>query len=153
MAAWLDDDVWPPGCTLFLPFQDHENIGAAIRSAAAFQVARVVLLREAAHPFLPKSARAAGPSLFQVPLLTGPSIGELSARRVPLLALTPEAEPVDTYRWPDTFGLIAGLEGPGLPASLSGARVLSIPIAPDVESLNAATATSIALYAWRRSMR
>jgi 16S rRNA (guanine527-N7)-methyltransferase len=153
MAAWLDDDVWPPGCTLFLPFQDPENIGAAIRSAAAFQVARVVLLREAAHPFLPKSARAAGPSLFQVPLLTGPSIGELSARRVPLLALTPEAEPVDTYRWPDTFGLIAGLEGPGLPASLSGARVLSIPIAPVVESLNAATATSIALYAWRRSMR
>jgi 16S rRNA (guanine527-N7)-methyltransferase len=152
IAAWSDDDAWPEGCTLFLPFQDPENIGAAIRSAAAFQVARVVLLREAAHPFLPKSARAAGPSLFKVPLLTGPSIGELSARRVPLLALTPGAEPVDMYRWPDTFGLIAGLEGPGLPSSLSGARMLSIPIAPDVESLNAATATSIALYAWRRSM-
>ncbi|HEX8203854.1 MAG TPA: 16S rRNA (guanine(527)-N(7))-methyltransferase RsmG, partial [Isosphaeraceae bacterium] len=74
LPAWSDAAPWPAGCTLFVPFQDPENVGAVIRSAAAFGVARVVLLREAAHPFLPKAARAAGTALFQVPLLQGPSI-------------------------------------------------------------------------------
>ena len=62
IAVWNDADAWPLGCTLFVPFQDPENIGAVIRSAAAFGVARVVLLREAAHPFHHRSARAAGPA-------------------------------------------------------------------------------------------
>ena len=34
---------------------------------------RVVLLREAAHPFLPRASRAAGPALFQVKLESGPA--------------------------------------------------------------------------------
>ena len=75
MSAWSDDEPWPDGCTLFVPFQDPENVGAVIRSAAAFGVARVVLLREAAHPFHPRSSRAAGPALFQVPLQVGPAAG------------------------------------------------------------------------------
>ena len=71
-TPWSDDAAWPAGCTLFVPFQDPENVGSVIRSAAAFGVAQVVLLREAAHPFHPRSSRAAGPALFQVPILTGP---------------------------------------------------------------------------------
>ena len=74
LPSWSDDDPWPTGCTLFVPFQDPENVGAVIRSAAAFGAARVVLLREAAHPFHPRSTRAAGTAVFQVPLHHGPSI-------------------------------------------------------------------------------
>ena len=151
MAEWSETDPWPEGCTLFVPLQDPENVGAVIRSAAAFGAARVVLLREAAHPFHPKAARAAGPALFQTPLLWGPSVTELRVSAVPLLPLSGDGQDVSTVTFPERFGLVPGLEGPGLPEALRALPGLRIPIAPGVESLNAATATAIALYEWRRS--
>jgi 16S rRNA (guanine(527)-N(7))-methyltransferase RsmG len=146
MPAWSDDAPWPEGCTLFVPFQDPENVGAVLRSAAAFGVARAVLLREAAHPFHPKSARSAGPALFQVPLVQGPSIQELSSRDVPLIALATDGPEIGDEAFPDRFGLVPGVEGPGLPAHLREGPRRRIPIAAGVESLNAATATAVALY-------
>jgi tRNA G18 (ribose-2'-O)-methylase SpoU len=149
MPDWSDDDEWPPGCTLFVPFQDPENVGAVVRSAAAFGVARVVLLREAAHPFHPRGVRAAGPALFQVPLLRGPGVGELSSRHAPMIALATDGPDLAAEPFPERFGLVPGVEGPGLPPHLREGPRRRIPIAPGVESLNAATATAIALYAWR----
>ncbi len=143
-----DEDPWPLGCTLFVPFQDPENVGAVIRSAAAFGVARVVLSREAAHPFHPRASRAAGPALFQVPLLIGPAIGDLSARDTPLIALDTSGTPLDHLDFPTRFGLVVGVEGPGLPERFRAGPRARIPIQPAVESLNAATATAVALYAW-----
>ncbi|MDB5353174.1 MAG: rRNA ((527)-N(7))-methyltransferase GidB [Planctomycetota bacterium] len=150
LPEWQDASPWPPGCTLFVPFQDPENVGAAIRSAAAFGVSRIVLLREAAHPFHPKSARAAGPALFAVPMEQGPSIRELSSVTVPILALSADGTDLATHSFPAVFGLVAGMEGPGLPDHLRQGLALRIPIAAGVESLNAATATAIALYEWAR---
>ncbi|HEV3164535.1 MAG TPA: 16S rRNA (guanine(527)-N(7))-methyltransferase RsmG [Isosphaeraceae bacterium] len=152
-AEWSDSEAWPQGCTLFIPFQDPENVGAVIRSAVAFGVARVVLLREAAHPFHPKSARAAGPALFQVPLLQGPSIHELKAEHAPLIALATDGPELGAEPFPDIFGLVVGVEGPGLPEPLRTGTRLRIPIAVGVESLNAAAAVAVALYEWRRENR
>jgi len=153
MTQWSDADDWPDGCTLFVPFQDPENVGAVIRSAAAFGVARVVLLRESAHPFHPKSARAAGPALFQVRLLQGPSIQDLKCERAPLIALATDGPELSSQPFPERFGLVAGLEGPGLPAHLRAGPRLYIPLAPGVESLNAAAAVAVALYEWGRRGR
>jgi 16S rRNA (guanine527-N7)-methyltransferase len=152
MPAWSDEASWPEGCTLFVPFQDPENVGAALRSAAAFGVARVVLLREAAHAFLPKAARAAGTALFQVPMMTGPSLRDLSASNAPLIALATDGPALADEPFPARFGLVPGLEGPGLPEHLRDGPRRRIPIAPGVESLNAAVATAVALYEWRRSL-
>ncbi|MFO0959147.1 MAG: 16S rRNA (guanine(527)-N(7))-methyltransferase RsmG [Isosphaeraceae bacterium] len=151
IEAWDDSAEWPDGCTLFLPFQDPENVGAAIRSAAAFGVGRVVLLKEAAHPFHPKAARAAGTSLFQVRLESGPSIRDLAIAGAPWLALDAGGEPLASSPFPERFGLIVGVEGPGLPESLRGGNCRRIPIAEGVESLNAAASLAIALYEWRRN--
>ncbi|WP_240907041.1 16S rRNA (guanine(527)-N(7))-methyltransferase RsmG [Paludisphaera rhizosphaerae] len=153
LKPWSDAEPWPEGCTLFVPFQDPENVGAVVRSAAAFGVPRVVLLQEAAHPFHPRASRAAGPALFQVELTTGPSIRELSSSTHPLIALDAAGESIDAQPFPETFGLVVGVEGPGLPEHLRRGPKRRIPIAEGVESLNAATATAVALYEWSRRSR
>lgn len=145
---WKDDE-WPPGCTLLVPFQDPRNVGAVVRSAAAFGVWRLVLLKEAAHPYHHASLRAAGSAVWRTKILEGPSIKELAVTGVPLITLSPRGKDLGSYQFPRSFCLLPGLEGPGLPQGLANAECLSIAMAPGVESLNAALATGIALYAWR----
>lgn len=149
MPTWTEDATWREGCTLFVPFQDPENVGAVIRSAAAFGVGQVVLLGEAAHPFHPRSIRAAGPALFQVPLATGPRLAELRADER-LIALDTSGPELSSLPFPDRFGLVVGVEGPGLPPHLKGGPRRRIAMQPGVESLNAASAAAIALYVWSR---
>ena len=149
---WRNENL-PPGCTLFIPFQDPANVGGVIRSAAAFGVTQVVLLREAAHPFHPRSTRAAGSALFRIPLQKGPSIKDLKESRHSMITLSPEGADITNYEFPDRFGLLPGMEGPGLPQNVQSRTSLSIPMVQGVESLNAAMATGIALYQWRNSLK
>jgi 16S rRNA (guanine(527)-N(7))-methyltransferase RsmG len=151
IPRWSEDDPWPDGCTLFVPLQDPENVGAVIRSAAAFGVARVVLLREAAHPFHPRSSRAAGPALFLVPFFHGPRLADLHVTNAPLIALDTTGPELSQAPFPDRFGLVVGVEGPGLPAHLREGERRRIAMQPGVESLNAAAAAAIALYVWSLS--
>jgi 16S rRNA (guanine(527)-N(7))-methyltransferase RsmG len=153
IARWSDAEPWPSGCTVFVPFQDPENVGAVIRSAAAFGAARVVLLREAAHPFLPRASRAAGPALFQVTLEAGPALADLQVTTAPLIVLDLSGDELEGSPFPERFGLVAGAEGPGLPETLRRFERRKIPIAEGVESLNAATAAAIALYTWATRRR
>ncbi len=152
-TIWSDEEPWPAGCTLFVPFQDPENVGGVIRSAAAFGVARVVLMREAANPFLPRAIRASGPAVLRVELCDGPSIRALESTRVPLIALATEGPELESEPWPDRFGLVVGVEGPGLPDRFRRGARRRIAIEPGVESLNAAASTAIALHSWSKSKK
>ncbi|MFZ2444805.1 MAG: 16S rRNA (guanine(527)-N(7))-methyltransferase RsmG [Syntrophobacteraceae bacterium] len=145
VPRWEVSDGLPQGCTLFVPFQDPENVGAVIRSAVAFG-ARAVLLAEAANPYHPKAIRASGGMVFGAKLLEGPSINDLPAD-LPIIPLSKEGENIADFRFPESFGLLPGLEGPGLPDRFRN-KGISIPIRPEVESLNAVVATAIALYEW-----
>jgi tRNA G18 (ribose-2'-O)-methylase SpoU len=144
--------TWEPsersGLTLFLPLGDPENVGAALRSAAAFGVARVVLLEEAAHPFHPRAIRAAAGACFDLELAAGPALASLVASPpadLDLLVLDRDGEPLDRIEPARDRGLLVGEEGRGLPGG-GRLRRVTIPISTRVESLNAAAAVSIALW-------
>jgi 16S rRNA (guanine527-N7)-methyltransferase len=146
---WRADDEWPKGCSLFLAMQNPDNVGAVVRSAAAFGVSRVVLLKEAAHPFHPKAMRAGGTALLATDFWRGPSIKELNVGPVPRRALDAGGVPLRQVQFPASFALLPGVEGPGIPSHIAPAARVSIPMNPGVESLNAGVATAIALYEWR----
>lgn len=147
-SRWEPQEGFPSGCSLLVPFQDPDNVGAAIRSAAAFGAAQVILLAESAHPYHPKALRSSGGSVPFVRLRHGPSLEDLP-ENLPILSLSSEGTPINAALFPHSFGLLAGLEGSGLPLSWRG-RALCIPMDPAVESLNAAAAVAIALYEWSR---
>lgn len=137
------------GLTVYLPLSDPENLGAALRTSAAFGADAVVVLQEAAHPFHPRSVRAAAGESFHLKMFRGPSIEELQDDpTAPLFALDagPGAVDLTEAEFPESFGLLVGEEGRGVPAHLN-VRRLAIPIRDGVESLNAAVAFGIAMYA------
>lgn len=145
----LDLSAVPLGLELLCAVGDPANLGALLRSAAAFGVARVVLLEGAAHPFHPRALRAAANAPFQVELRRGPRWDDLAGAKGPLVALDARGTPLGDYAWPSDVRLVLGEEGPGVPAHLPLQR-LAIPMPGGVESLNATVAASIALYAWRQ---
>lgn len=146
IRPWRPLDGFQEGCNLLIPFQDPENVGAVIRSAAAFGIKQVILLTESAHPFHPKSLRASGGAVLSVRLRNGPSINELPDE-LPIVALSAEGSDIRSAVYPSTFGLLVGLEGHGLPEAWRKAA-WRIPIEAGVESLNAAAAATVALYEW-----
>lgn len=142
-----DLEVPPQGLEILCPLGDPANVGALIRTAAAMGVERVVLLKEAAHPYHPKATRAASGTMFKVSLVQGPSIRDLPEPAT-CVTLDAQGESLPVFRWPKDIRLLVGEEGPGLPPLPSGKR-LAIPIADSVESLNAVIAAGMALYAYR----
>ncbi len=139
----------PEGPILAVPFQDPENVGAVLRSAAALGVGDAMMLQEAASPYHPKALRAGGLAAWRMRLWRGGKLAEFAAR-VPadrLVTLSAEGTPLPQFRFPDGFVLLPGLEGPGLPAALRASSV-SVPMSEGHESLNGATAAALALYEW-----
>lgn len=144
--VWRPTDGFLEGCNLMIPFQDPENVGAVIRSAAAFGVKQVILLAECAHPFHPKALRSSGGAVLSMPLLKGPPINQVP-EDLPIMALSAEGNDIRNAVFPPSFGLLLGLEGPGLPEAWRRSA-WRIPMAAAVESLNAAAVAAVALYEW-----
>lgn len=144
--------VEPGQIGLVLPFQNPENVGALLRSAAAFGVRRVLLTEECAHPFHPKAVRAASGALPRMTFYRGGPLAEIQFEAATAVGLSAEGESIDRFAWPSGGILVPGIEGPGLPAALRRRlRLVSIPMAEGIESLNGMVAASLALYEWRRA--
>jgi len=142
----------PRGLELVCALGDPANLGAMLRSAAAFGVSRVILLQESVHPFHPKCLRAAANAQFALELRTGPTWRELSSAAGPLVALDGTGDNLATYAWPRDVRLVLGEEGQGVPADLHAKR-LAVPTTGKVESLNATVAASVAMYGYYAGAR
>lgn len=135
----------PQGLELICALGDPSNLGALMRSAAAFGAGRLILLADAAHPFHPQALRAAANAQFALTLLRGPAWRDLGAIAGPVFALDGDGEDLVGFAWPQDLRLILGEEGLGIPAGLD-VRRLAIPTTGAVESLNATVAMSLAVF-------
>jgi RNA methyltransferase, TrmH family len=141
----------PSTSSVFLEgVQDPGNVGAILRSAAAFGVGEVVLDRGCADAWSPKVLRAAMGGHFKLVLrqvrdlqealggFSGTAVCTVSSGGVALR----EAELKGRLGW------IFGAEGKGVSdaAAQRAALKVTIPMAPDTESLNVAAAAAICLY-------
>jgi len=138
---------------------DHENIGALFRNAAAFGVDGVVLDPTTTDPLYRRSTRVSLGHVLRVPFARVPDGGwpdalhELRDDGVLVAALTPAADAVPLRELvaaaPERVALLVGAEGPGLSGAAMAASDLRvrIPMEPGVDSVNVATAAAIALSA------
>ena len=136
------------GDTVFLEgVQDPGNVGAIIRSAAAFGVRNLVLDPACADPWSPKALRAGMGGHFRV------SIDGAFAERLRAfkgtLACTVARGGAPLGEMPGPIGWIFGGEGQGVSeATAKLARLkVTIPMAAGTESLNVAASAAICLYA------
>jgi TrmH family RNA methyltransferase len=142
----LDFSKAPKGLELVLALSDPANLGAVLRSAAAFGANRIVLMEGAAHPFYPKALRGGANAQFALHFLKGGDWAALTGAKGPIATLDGEGTDLETYGWPESLRLVLGEEGQGLPPGLKAER-LAIRTTGAVESLNATVAASLALAA------
>jgi tRNA G18 (ribose-2'-O)-methylase SpoU len=138
---------------------DHENLGALFRNAAALGVDAVLLGPRCADPLYRRSVRVSMGHVLRVPfapLRRWPEdLQVLRAAGFRVLALSPTGSAVPLARAGVATGRVAwllGAEGPGLSGAALGAAdlVVRISMAPGVDSLNVATAAAIAFASARR---
>lgn len=133
--------------------QDPGNLGTLLRSAAAFGASAVCTLPETVSPFNPKTVRSSAGAIFHVPVLEGLAVHELLQRlraaRVRIVAADSHStSPLCRADLRGSIAIMVGREASGLPPEIAreASLVLSIPIRPGMDSVNAATAGSIFLY-------
>jgi tRNA G18 (ribose-2'-O)-methylase SpoU len=132
---------------------DHENLGALVRNAAAFGIDAVLLSPRCADPLYRRAVRVSIGHVLHVPhsrFTEWPGGLEVVARAgFERWALTPSGDvALATLPVPDRVALVVGAEGPGLTAAALARsdRRVRIEMAPGVDSLNVATATAIACW-------
>lgn len=152
-----DPEVLVAGCDRLMVLEgvnDHENIGAIFRNAAAFGVGAVLLDPTAADPLYRRSIRVSMGHALRLPFarLQGwpKALQILRDRGFEVLALTPspEAARLTSVGGRPRQALLVGAEGSGLSAGALAAadRRVRVALTQGVDSLNVATAAAIALH-------
>ena len=135
--------------------QDPQNVGAMIRSAAAFGVQAVLLPTHQQAPITGTVAKVSAGMVFTVPIVeiknTNTTITDLQQRGVRVYGLAGEGqESIHEADFTTPTAIVVGNEGKGLrekTRSLCDALV-RIPTHPRCESLNAAASVAVGLAIW-----
>jgi len=131
--------------------QDPGNVGAIIRTAAAFGIKTVCLDKDCADPWSPKVLRAGMGGHFLLNLLEGSPL-DFSGKLVCTVAKG--GTPLSTADLSGRFAWVFGSEGRGVSPEVQRKAAVRVTIPTDAgtESLNVAAAAAICLYvAYRRS--
>jgi TrmH family RNA methyltransferase len=136
--------------------RDPGNLGTIVRTADAVAAGGVILIGISCDPYSGEAVRASMGSIFNVPLVrmslerflawasgwTGDIVGTHLSGREDFRAAP--------YRTPALLAM--GSEGPGLSPALAAAcsRLVKIPMAGRLDSLNLAVAAALVLYEIRR---
>ncbi len=143
--------------------QDPGNVGAILRTAAAFGATGAVTSATGqsgtASPYSPKALRASAGATLHLPLVAGAALGILLTQ-FKLNAISTVATCVHESTaahssvapweidWCQPIALLVGNEGAGLPEDVvhSADARIQIPMERRVESLNAAAAAAVLFY-------
>ncbi len=131
--------------------QNPENVGAVMRTAAASGAAFLATTPSSADPYNPKAVRAAMGAHFHIPIRPDTPWEELRDlfRGKQILLADPQGPvPYFAVDWTLPSVLVIGGEARGATdgARKLAHRVISIPMARPIESLNAAVAAGVILY-------
>lgn len=137
--------------------RDPGNLGTLLRSAAGAGVSAVYLTPESVDPWNPKVVRAGMGAHFRLPLLAFDTAAAAVLRGLPLrvAAAADAPAPYDAVDWTQPAALIIGGEAEGISPHLTAwaSETVAIPMAGQVESLNAAVAGSVLLFEAARQRR
>lgn len=135
--------------------QDPHNVGAVIRSAAAFGVTAVLIPEHNQAPVTGAVVKVSAGMAFRVPLVqignVNATLEDLKKRGFWIYGLEGEAkQSLVEEEFEKPTALVLGNEGNGIRMkTLELCDIpLSIPMSPDCESLNVAASAAVALYAW-----
>lgn len=139
-----------PGCVLLDGIQDAGNVGAILRSAAAFGIGDVLLAGGCADPWSPKVLRAAMGAHFSLRIaLSRSPLTDIERFRGVVACTVPRGGvPIADADLKGRVLWIFGSEGQGIRRELAtraDVRV-TIPMPGAVESLNVAAAAAICFY-------
>ena len=135
--------------------QDPHNVGAVIRSAAAFGIKGVLIPPHNQAPVTGTVVKVSAVMAFKIPLVTIPNVNtvlrDLQTDGYWVYGLEGKGTTTtvsETFSRPSVF--VLGNEGSGLREKTKEVcdELISIPIHSQCESLNAAAATAIVLASW-----
>ncbi len=136
--------------------RDPGNLGTILRSALASGAQLVVTTPGTVDPTNEKVIRSAMGAHFRLPIQTLPyrALWPLVAELAVWVADVHSMLAYDAVDWRQPSALVIGSEAAGPSReTLSHGQSIAIPMAPGVESLNAAVAASIILFEARRQRR
>lgn len=154
---FMDTLIVTPDTSLVLlgELQDPHNVGAIIRSAAAFGVSGVLIPEHNQAPVTGTVVKVSAGMAFHIPLVTIPNVNtavrDLKEKGFWIYGLDGEAtHKMTTEKFDAPALFISGNEATGIREKTRELCdiLISIPMNPQCESLNVAASTAVALYAW-----